>query len=226
MKKLSCTQCGAGINPQTLACEYCGSIFLSSNIETASKKIKNETIEVRHLENEELAKLVKTLCSNNVSTFLLPLIFMFMWTGVSFAMAISASSIWRPNIGGAGGMGVVASLVPFVFSIIGVSVIISIINKMIKGGITKELELIEQGKFQEAYESLKQREKQKHDVNFVAAIILLSYFKLNNFNEAKNNIIQLSQLELSHLIAKSNVILEISRNLGVKTPDIIINKIN
>ena len=50
MKKLTCTQCGASINPVTLTCEYCGSVYLNSDnntkheVEEKSKRKKESKI--------------------------------------------------------------------------------------------------------------------------------------------------------------------------------------
>jgi hypothetical protein len=78
--------------------------------------------------------------------------------------------------------------------------------------------LIRNGEHEKARLSLIERENKKHNVNFVSIIILLDYFKLANYSEAKKMIIQMSQTELSALINKSSVYLEIAQNLGVRTP--------
>ena len=59
MQKLVCTQCGAPINPETFACEYCGSIFLNSQNEikgskSAKDKNKDSNIFVPNIGDEEL----------------------------------------------------------------------------------------------------------------------------------------------------------------------------
>ncbi len=223
MKKLICTQCGAGINNKTLTCEYCGSVFLSSNnAETETKKNKKKAdvelqFDVRELDDQELATLCKASAINTTAGNIFVIMFMFLWTGVAFSIFMSSF------------VGLIVELddffalpfllVPGAFVVIGVSVIVKLFTGIFKGSITKELILIRKGEHEKARLSLMERENKKHNANFVATIILIDYFKLANYSEAKKMIIQMSQTELSSLINKSNVFLEISQNLGVRTPN-------
>lgn len=224
MKKLTCTQCGAGINNDTLTCEYCGSVFLSSNdieLENNTKRRKKKVepelkFEVREQTNSELYTLCKNTIINTNNGSVFAIIFMFLWTGIAFSVLLSEFSFFPSNFGNTIELPFI--LVPSIFVVIGLSVIVNLISKLVKSQLYKELLLIQNGEHQKAYESLKTREQKNHNVNFVAIMILLDYFKLENYVEAKRLIIQMSPSELSSLIDKSSVFLEISQNLGVKTP--------
>lgn len=224
MKKLICSQCGASLNPKTLTCEYCGSVFFDSNqkintTQTESSKQEAQEVKqqltVRELTNEELAKLLKNISSIEKSGFAIFFIFMAVWLGIAITIFISTLKI--NNMGEFKFPFV--SIVPFLFAVFGVFMVISNIKKLIDAGVSKEIDLIKNGKFQEAHDSLKERERKKHNRNYVAGLILLDYFRLNKFEEAKIHILSLSQPELIGLIRQSNVILEIARHLGVRTPD-------
>ncbi|MBR2467465.1 MAG: hypothetical protein IKB42_00260 [Clostridia bacterium] len=218
MKKLTCTQCGASINNDTLTCDYCGSVFFNSTKEENTKKKKSVELEfdVRQLEDAELARLCKNIVSADKTSNLFVLFFMFVWTGIAFGM--TTAFIVEMAVFSEGIFDLIFVLVPAAFVVIGLSVIIKIFRDMAKGKITKELALIKKGEYQKAYESFTTRENKKHHKNYVACIILLDYFKLGNYGEAKQRIIQMSQVELSALILRSNVFVEIAQNLGVKTP--------
>ncbi len=224
MKKLTCTQCGAGINNKTLTCEYCGSVFLSSNnveSENQSKKNKKKAdvelqFDVRELDDEELARLCKTTSVNTTAGNIFVIFFMFMWTGIAFSIFMSSFVDMLLEFDGFFGLPFL--LVPGVFVVIGISVIVKLFVGIFKGSLTKEIMLIRNGEHEKARLSLIERENKKHNVNFVSIIILLDYFKLANYSEAKKMIIQMSQTELSLLINKSSVYLEIAQNLGVRTP--------
>lgn len=223
MKKLTCTQCGAGINNKTLTCEYCGSVFLSSNNteEGQAKKNKKKAdvelqFDVRELENEELARLCKTASVNTTAGNIFVIFFMFVWTGVAFSIFMSSFVNLLVEVDGIFGLPFL--LVPGAFVVIGLTVIVKLFTAIFKSSITKEIMLIKNGEHEKARLSLIERESKKHNVNYVSTIILLDYFKLANYSEAKKMIIQMSQTELSALINKTSVFLEISQNLGVRTP--------
>ena len=102
MKKLICSQCGASLNPKTLTCEYCGSVFFDSNQKintTQTESSKQETQEVkqqltvRELTNEELAKLLKNISSIEKSGFAIFFIFMAVWLGIAITIFISTLKI-------------------------------------------------------------------------------------------------------------------------------------
>lgn len=230
MKQLKCTQCGASINAETLTCEYCGSVYLNS--ENKKSNLKEETkpeISVRELSNLELSKLAKTLTKASYSSEIVVILFMIAWTSVAFFMFVNflgiSSKFKGHGFGGLGGDSIFA-IVPLIFAIIGVVTIIRICINMFSGNISKEIKLIENGDFETAHESLEKREEKKHNKNYVVAMILIDYFKLNNFNEAKHHIINLPQQELAYFIKKSTVILEIADNLGVKTPEFSFTNFN
>lgn len=229
MKELRCTQCGATINPDTLTCEYCGSVFFSSEIvqererKKAEKKKQEQdsmfidshpydNIKVRNLTNEELYNLIKTSANHKPSGFLFPIVFMIAWTMVAFVIGVNLLEDMP------GSMGIIR-FVPFVFAIIGVISITNTLKQAVGGGIANELNMIKQGLYGEACDSLEKRESKKHNLNYVAAIILLCYFRLADYEVAKQNIIALPQKELSELINRSNVFYEVAKELNVRTPE-------
>lgn len=213
MKHLKCTQCGANINSKTLTCDYCGSVFLSSEIETNKNKVnktKNlkDVFHVRDLSNQEIASLIKSLFSRNIHSEIFVLIFMFFWT----ATAIFMVSVIPNDI-------LIAKLVPSFFVLLGVYMIIIRIKSIINHNVSKEVKLISEGKFDQAKQILLSKQTKKVNSSIVGAIIILDYFKLDNFDEARSLIIKMSPLELTLLINTTSVFLEIANNLGVKTPD-------
>ena len=230
MKKLRCTQCGATINPETLTCEYCGSVFFSSEVVQERERKKAEqkkkeidaqyidsnpydSIKVRNLNDEEIYNLIKTTTNYKPSGYLFPVVFMIMWTCVALFIALNVL-----NMGDFGGLGIIR-FVPFIFVAIGISSIVNTIKQALQGSITTELNLIKQGLFHEACDSLEKRESKKHNLNFVAAIILLCYFRLGDYEVAKQNIISLPQKELAELLDRSNVYYEVAKELNVRTPE-------
>lgn len=225
MKKLMCSQCGASLNPKTLTCEYCGSVFFDGNknvnTNTQTETLNQEKTEVkqqltvRELTDEELSKLVNNFASNDKQGFVVFFIFMAVWIGI--AVAIFISSLGASEIGEIRFSFV--SVIPLLFVAFGVFMVISNIKNVKEASVKNEVKLIKNGEFQKAHDSLKERERKKHNKNYVAGLILLDYFRLNKFEEAKMHILSLSQPELVVLIRQSNVILEIARHLGVKTPD-------
>ncbi len=230
MKKLRCTQCGATINPETLTCEYCGSVFFSSEVVQERERKKAEQkrkeldakyidshpfdgIKVRNLTDEELYNLIKTTTNYKPSGYLFPIFFMIMWTAIAFFIAVNSMKMLE-------GTGFsLLHFIPFIFVAIGISAIVTTIKQAFHGGITTELNYIKQGLFHEACDSLEKRESKKHNLNFVAVIILLCYFRLGDYLVAKQNIISLPQNELSELINRSNVYYEVAKELNVRTPE-------
>lgn len=230
MKELRCTQCGASINPDTLTCEYCGSVFFSSEIVKERERRKAEkkkqeadsmfidsnphdNIKVRNLNDDELYNLVKTVTSNKVSEFIFPIAFMLAWTIIALIIFINVLKLSLPS-----GVDLI-TFIPLVFVIIGISATFKTIRQAFMGNMSAELNLIKQGQYREAVDSLQKKESKKHSLNFVATIILLSYFRLKVFNVAKQNIIALPQKELSELIHKSNIFMEVAKELNVRTPE-------
>ena len=230
MKNLKCTQCGATINPETLTCEYCGSVFFSSEVVQERERKKAEAkkkeidaqyidsnpydnIKVRNLTDEEIYNLIKTTTNYKPTGYLFPIFFMIMWTVIALFIAINVlrmdSFAPLPFI----------ELVPFVFVIIGISTTINTIKQALQGSMATELNLIKKGLFNEACDSLEKRESKKHNLNFVAAIILLCYFRLGDYEVAKQNIISLPQKELAELLDRSNVYYEVAKELNVRTPE-------
>ncbi len=220
MKKLTCTQCGATINSKTLTCEYCGSVYLNSNAEPETKENKRKAktelqFDVRELDNNELARLIKSSATGN-SGFVFVIIFMLVWTSVAIGMLTTVLSEF-------GDMGGFFPSFPFVivtgfFAILGISVIIKVISQMLHGKIDKEIAMVKNGEFEKARQSLIKREEKKHHANFVSSIILIDYFKLANYSEAKKLIIQMKPTELASIINYSSVFIEISQNLNIKSP--------
>ncbi|MBQ2864258.1 MAG: hypothetical protein IJE91_02190 [Clostridia bacterium] len=229
MKELRCTQCGATINPDTLTCEYCGSVFFSSEIVQERERKKAEKkkqeldgmyidshpyddIKVRNLTNEELYNLIKTSANQKPSGYLFPIVFMIAWTMVAFIIGANLLEDMPISVG-------IIRYIPFVFALVGVISVTNTLKQAVSGGISNELNLIKQGFYSEACDSLEKRESKKHNLNYVAAIILLCYFRLADYEVAKQNIIALPQKELSELINRSNVFYEVAKELNVRTPE-------
>ena len=68
MEKLTCTQCGASINPDTLKSAYCGTVFVSNDINTnkgtATKKDNNKIV-VEEISDDQLVGMIKNYTTNN-----------------------------------------------------------------------------------------------------------------------------------------------------------------
>lgn len=223
MKKLTCTQCGAPINNTTLTCDYCGSVFFNSSAEEvkpASKQKKKEVeleFDVRSLDDDELARLCSNIAKGSTTGNIFVLFFMIVWTSIAFTILSTVLVEFASEFDG---FMIPFLIVPSFFVFIGLSVIVKIIIATVKGSVTKEVIYIKRGEYQKAYESFTTRENKKHNANLVGCLILLNYFKLSNFAEAKQMIIQMPQKELASLISRSSVFVEIAQNLGVRTPAI------
>lgn len=243
MKQLKCTQCGATINSDTLTCEYCGSVFFSSELaEEAAKKrkakeleadkdqsknefidsYKSDNIRVRNLTDEELYNVIKTLTTNHPAQFIFPIVFMLVWTSIAFSIFMSTFDLHLLINGRLS----ILFMVPLIFVVIGATTIVRLVAQALSKNIHFELNLIKQGEYNGAMLSLEKKETRKHNVKYVAALIMLDYFRLNNFDGARQHIIKLPQAELSELIKRSSIVLEVARELGVRTPDFVESVVN
>lgn len=242
MKQLKCTQCGATINPDTLTCEYCGSVFFSSEIVKENEKKKQaeqivendnqstkpfidsfpgDNIRVRNLTDDEVYNVIKNLTTNHPAQFVFPIVFMICWTFIALYGVISILETLEGST-----VGMFPAFVPMFFVVIGILTIINLIKQAFAVNLSYELRLIKEAQFNGAMLSLEKRETKKHNVKYVAALIILNYFRLNNFDGARELIIKLPQKELSELIGRSSIILEVAKELGVRTPDFVETVVN
>lgn len=222
MEKLTCTQCGASINPDTLKCEYCGTVFVSNDINTnkgtATKKDNNKIV-VEEISDDQLVGMIKNYTTNNLRNNIVGIVFMLVWTIVAFSIGMAA----------VGMMGVAehssffesvkvvhtVSIAPFLMSGFGLFLAINLIINSLKGSINKEIKLIKDGEYQSAYERLAKREAKKHNVNYVVGLIFIGYYRLMDFDKVKTHFKSLSQAELSLLVKKNSQLVDIAQNLGI-----------
>lgn len=230
MKKLTCTQCGASINPTTLTCEYCGSVYLNSDnntkteVEEKSKSKKESKIIVDKISDEQLGNMMKKYCANNLKNNLIGIVFMIIWTIIAFSIGI-ASTGFVDDFNEFGVLSIVktVSIAPFLMAGFGLFMAINLITASFKGQVNKEIRLIKEGNYKEAHDSLEKKESRKHNVNYVLGLILIDYYRFEDFAEAKEHILNLPQKELAVLINKDSRLLDIASNLGIMTPNYNIN---
>ena len=67
--------------------------------------------------------------------------------------------------------------------------------------------------------SMGEKESKKHNVNYVLGLILIDYYRFEDFAEAKKHILNLPPKELAILINKDSRLLDIASNLGIMTPN-------
>lgn len=226
MKKLTCTQCGASINPVTLTCEYCGSVYLNSDnntkteVEEKQKGKKEPKIIVDKISDEQLGNMMKKYCANNLKNNLIGIVFMIIWTIIAFSIGI-ASTGFVDDFNEFGVLSIVktVSIAPFLMAGFGLFMAINLITSSFKGQVNKEIRLIKEGNYKEAHDSLEKKESRKHNVNYVLGLILIDYYRFEDFAEAKEHIVNLPQKELAVLINKDSRLLDIASNLGIMTPN-------
>ncbi len=215
MQKLVCTQCGAPINPETFACEYCGSIFLNSQNEikgskSAKGKNKDSNIFVPNIGDEELNNLIKEHIRENKRSSVFLVVFNIFWIIIASNIIFLVSG---PEL-----MGRLFGIIPFVFIIIAVGTIIK--NIFISPAVKYKLEyeLLNNSDYNSVYEKFKQREAKKHDLSNVYVMMLIGFYRLRKFDEVRGLIISLEPKELSDLLHENIDILNIADALNIKTP--------
>ena len=115
MKKLTCTQCGASINPVTLTCEYCGSVYLNSDnntkpeVEEKSKCKKESKILVDKITDEQLGNMMKKYCASNLKNNFIGIVFMIIWTIIAFSIGI-ASTGFMDDMNNFGGLSIIKTV--------------------------------------------------------------------------------------------------------------------
>ena len=226
MKKLTCTQCGASINPVTLTCEYCGSVYLNSDnntkpeVEEKSKRKKESKIIVDKITDEQLGNIMKKYCASNFKNNFIGIVFMIIWTTIAFSISIASTGV-LDDMNDFGGLSIVktVSIAPFLMAGFGLFIAINLIVSSFKGQVNKEIKLIKEGKYKEAHDSLEKKESKKHNVNYVLGLILIDYYRFEDFAEAKKHILNLPPKELAILINKDSRLLDIASNLGIMTPN-------
>lgn len=232
MKKLTCTQCGASINPLTLTCEYCGSVYLNSDnntkteVEETQKRKKEPKIIVAKISDEQLGNMMTKYCASdskgarNLKYNFIVIFFMMIWNIIAFSIGIAPKD-FLDNMNHFGSLGIVktVSIAPFLIAGFGLFITIYIIASSFKGQVNKEIKLIKEGKYKEAHDSLEKKESKKHNVNYVLGLILIDYYRFEDFAEAKEHILNLPPKELAILINKDSRLLDIASNLGIMTPN-------
>lgn len=214
MQKLVCTQCGAPINPETFVCDYCGSIFLSSQNEaikpSKKEKAKQNNVFVPAIGDEELNNLIKDHLKANSRSSAFLVIFNIFWMiiAANIIVAIFSSTIF----------GSIMSLFPFVFIAVAVGSILKNIFISTNVKYKRELEAILSGDYNLAYECFKTRESKKHDISNVYSMILIGFYRLEKFDEVRAIIIGMEPKELSDILHENIDILNIAEALNIKTP--------
>lgn len=221
MEKLTCTQCGASINPDTLKCEYCGTVFVSNdnntNKSTARKK-ENKKLVVEEISDDQLVAMIKNYTTNNLRNNIVGIVFMLVWTIVAFSIGMAAVGMMDTadsSFFGAEKVVHTVSVAPFLMAGFGLFLAINLIINSLKGSINKEIKLIKDGEYQSAYERLAKREAKKHNVNYVVGLIFIGYYRLMDFDKVKTHFKSLSQAELSLLVKRNSQLVDIAQNLGV-----------
>lgn len=221
MEKLTCTQCGASINPDTLKCEYCGTVFVSNdnntNKSTARKK-ENKKLVVEEISDDQLVAMIKNYTTNNLRNNIVGIVFMLVWTIVAFSIGMAAVGMMDAadsSFFGAEKVVHTVSVAPFLMAGFGLFLAINLIINSLKGSINKEIKLIKDGEYQSAYERLAKREAKKHNVNYVVGLIFIGYYRLMDFDKVKTHFKSLSQAELSLLVKRNSQLVDIAQNLGV-----------
>lgn len=212
MKKLSCTQCGASISPETLTCEYCGSVFLNSQNEIikTKPKAKEEIIAVPNIENEELNNIIiNHLKEHSRASVFLAVVNIF-W--ILFAIII---------MGGVFGLFKTITFFSFFpLFIVFAAVLSSIRNIVISTGFkfSREITSLKSGDYILVYNAFKEREEKKHSLENVYIMMLIGFFKLRKFDDVSALILGLPTNELAHLVCENVNILNIAEALNIKTP--------
>lgn len=215
MQKLVCTQCGAPINPETMVCNYCGSVFLNSQNEitkTESKKKKNQqsNVFVPAIGDQEINNLIKDHLKANSKSSAFLVVFNIFWMVIAanIIVQIFSSTIF----------GSIMSLFPFVFIAVAVGSILKNIFISTSVKYKTELEAIESGDYNLAFEKFKAREQKKHDLSNLYCMMLIGFYRLEKFDEVRAIIIGMEPKELSNLLHENIDILNIAEALNIRTP--------
>ena len=209
MEKLVCTQCGAPINPETLVCDFCGSIFLSSKIET--KKHEAKKINVPLVIDSDLKNSIKTYI--NVDNRFSPTFIIFNVMFIIVAVFILTS---------------VFKLLSFISSAVSMFLIVFIVYatfSSVKNILTstklkykQALDALENNNYEQAYNEFKKLEDKKHDVKNLYAMLLIGFYRLEKFDESRELIIAMDAKELSDILHADINVLSIASLLNIRTP--------
>ncbi len=214
MKKLVCTSCGAPINAQTLVCDYCGSVFLSSKVE-AEKSDKNEQkakenkIEVPAIYDSELNNLIKTFLNRNTKSHKQVSANLAIWVIV---LIFITTVLLNSPVGELG-------LIPVVFIVIGISTIFNNIKTLPGIKYFNAIRALNKCDYEEAYEEFGEIKSRKNRYEAKYCQILIGYYRLNKFDEVRDLIINMDANDLSKIMHCDFSIMEIANQLLIKVPD-------
>ncbi|MGD9901656.1 MAG: zinc ribbon domain-containing protein [Spirochaetales bacterium] len=218
-KKISCPNCGANLKPDAYYCDYCGTFFERPVDELEKKQMerfepKEETKKVVPLpqvqkvenEDEDLYKKDNFVSTEEIENSRLNSILISYNDIPKNSIAFALIAFWFITFFMFTGAVIQA---PF-FTIILIIILSSVFNKS-QEQKTKLATLYHRGEYSKAYDILTVMYRQNKSIKIVKQKILLCYYRLNKYGEAKelieflNKYSQVEDVHISEVAKKLRV---------------------